>query len=87
MVHLVKDPALSLLWHGLNPLAWELSHAKGTDKKKTKTKTKTKKPKTLNSEILCDLWLMVSVDVGYERTVNKEELNIRRADYESQAHF
>ena len=83
MVHLVKDPALSLMWHGLNPLAWELSHAKGTDKKQTNKKN----PKTLNSEILCDLWLMVSVDVGYERTVNKEELNIRRADYESQAHF
>ena len=73
-------------------MAWVESPGLGTftcqgHRQKTNKQTNKKKPKTLNSEILCDLWLMVSVDVGYERTVNKEELNIRRADYESQAHF
>ena len=28
----VKDLALSLLWHSLDPLTWELSHAIGAAK-------------------------------------------------------
>ena len=33
----IKDPALSLLWHRLDPLAWELLHAMGLAETHTHT--------------------------------------------------
>ena len=44
MAQWVKEPALALpwlralLWHALDPLAWELPHATGSAKKKKKKK-------------------------------------------------
>ena len=46
MAQWVKEPALALpwlralLWHALDPLAWELPHATGSAKKKKKKKKK-----------------------------------------------
>ena len=40
MAQWVKDPALSLLWHGFNPWPGEFLHSPGLAKNKTKNKKK-----------------------------------------------
>ena len=56
VIQQVKSPALSLLWCGFNPWAWELLHAAGMAK--TKQTNKNKKEIT-SSKGTCLVWPQV----------------------------